>query len=119
MKKLPKIQDLKAPDDYFDTLPDEILSRIKPQKSIQWTKFAAAAAILIVSLGVWQFNTSDSVYETLSMDEEVNLYIESQYWTAEDVLSMVDNPEEILDEIIEEEMVYMMDLSEENVQIWY
>ncbi len=119
MQKLPKIQDLKAPDTYFDTLPDQILDRIKPQRSSYWMNYAAAAAILVVSLGIWQFNASNSQFETLSMDEEVDLYIESQYWTAEDVLSMVDNPEEILDQIIAEEMVYEVDLVNENDQNWY
>lgn len=119
MHKLPKIKDFKAPEDYFDTLPDTIMDRITPQRSIHWMKYAAAAAILIVSLGVWQFNASDSQFESLSMDEEVNFYIESQYWTAEDVLSMVDNPEEILDQIIAEEMAFEVDLSDENDQNWY
>lgn len=119
MQKLPKIQDFKAPEDYFDSLPDDIIDRIKPQRSINWMKYAAAAAILVVSLGVWQFNASDSQFETLSMDEEVDLYIESQYWTAEDVLSMVDNPDEILDQIIAEEMFYEVDVVDENNQNWY
>lgn len=118
MHKLPKIQDLKAPDDYFDNLPGDIMDRLKPQRTIQWMKYAAAAAMLILSLGVWQFSTSDSQFEVLSMDEEVNFYIESQYWTAEDILSMVDNPEEILDQIIAEEMVYEIDMMDENDQNW-
>ncbi len=119
MQKLPKIQDLKAPDNYFDNLPNHILDRIKPKRSSYWMKYAAAAAILVVSLGIWQFNASNSQFETLSMDEEVDLYIESQYWTAEDVLTMVDNPEEILDQIIAEEMVYEVDIVNENDQNWY
>lgn len=119
MQKLPKIQDLKVPEDYFDNLPDDIMDKIAPQRSIYWMKYAAAVAILVVSLGVWQFNSSDSQYEAVSMDEEVNLFIESQYWTAEDVLSMVDNPEEILDQIIAEEMIYEVDIVDENDQNWY
>lgn len=119
MQKLPKIKDFRAPDDYFDTLPDDIMDKIKPQRYINWMKYAAAAAILVVSLGVWQLNSIDSQFETLSMDEEVNFYIESQYWTAEDILSMVDNPEEILDQIIAEEMVYEVDMIDENDQNWY
>ncbi|SFB02868.1 hypothetical protein [Algoriphagus aquimarinus] len=119
MQKLPKIQDFKAPEGYFDSLPDKIMEEIKPNRSIQWIKYAAAAAILVVSLGVWQFNSSDTQFETLSMDEEVNFFIESQYWTAEDVLAMVDNPEEILDQIIAEEMVYEIDMVDEKDQHWY
>jgi hypothetical protein len=119
MQKLPKIKDFRARDDYFDTLPDNIMNKIKSQRSINWMKYAAAAAILVVSLGVWQFNVVDSQSETLSMDEEVNFYIESHYWTAEDILAMVDNPEEILDQIIAEEMVYEVDMMDENDQNWY
>ncbi|WP_339869599.1 hypothetical protein [uncultured Algoriphagus sp.] len=119
MQKLPKIQDFKVPENYFDSLPDNIMDKVSPQRSFYWMKYAAAAAILVVSLGVWQFNSSSSQYEAISMDEEVNLFIESQYWTAEDVLSMVDNPEEILDQIIAEEMVYEVDIVDENDQNWY
>ncbi|MDR7129594.1 hypothetical protein J2X69_001939 [Algoriphagus sp. 4150] len=119
MQKIPKIKDFKAPDDYFDNLPDTVMDRIDTQRSVNWMNYAAAAAILVVSLGVWQFNVKDSQFERLAMDEEVNFYIESHYWTAEDVLSMVDNPEEILDQIIAEEMVYEIDLVDENDQQWY
>lgn len=119
MQKLPKIKDFKAPEGYFDSLPDQIIERTQPHKSLYWMKYAAAAAILVVSLGVWQFNASNSQVESLSMDEEVNFYIDSQYWTAEDVLAMVDNPEEILDQIIAEEMVYEVDFVDENDQNWY
>ncbi|MEB2785830.1 hypothetical protein [Algoriphagus persicinus] len=119
MQKLPKVKDFRAPEGYFDRLPDQIIERTQPSRYGNWINYAAAAAILVVSLGVWQFNTSPTQFETLSMDEEVNLYIESQYWSAEDVLSMVDNPEEILDQIIAEEMVYEVDLVNEIDQNWY
>ncbi|WP_192349450.1 hypothetical protein [Algoriphagus sp. Y33] len=119
MQKLPKIKDFKAPDDYFNDLPDAVMDRINIPRSSNWMKYAAASAILVVSLAVWQFNIQDSQFETLAMDEEVNFYIESQYWTAEDVLSMVDNPEEILDQIIEEEMMYEVDVVDDNDQYWY
>ena len=119
MQKIPKIKDFKAPDNYFDSLPDNIMDRINPNRSINWMKYAAAAAVFVVSLGVWQFNSYNSEVEAYSMDEEVNPYIESQFWTAEDVLSMVDNPEEILDQIIAEEMVYEVEDIDENDQNWY
>jgi hypothetical protein len=40
----------------------------------------------------------------ISTDEEALLYIESEQWNAEDVLSLSDNPNELLDQIIEEEL---------------
>lgn len=120
MQKFPKIKDFKAPEGYFDTLPDNIIDRLRPQRSIGWMKYAAAAALLVISLGVWQLNTPSSQSVTLSMEEEVSLYIESQYWTAEDVLGVVDNPEEILDQILAEEMVYEVDfIEEEENQNWF
>ncbi|WP_057936669.1 hypothetical protein [Algoriphagus resistens] len=118
MKKFQKIQDFRVPENYFDNLPDTILAKVNAPRTVNWMKYAAAAALLVVSFGIWQFN-SFSKFDTLSMDEEVSLYIESQYWTAEDVLTMVDNPDEILDQIIEEEMVYQVDVMEEDVQIWF
>ncbi|MEP0714236.1 hypothetical protein [Algoriphagus sp.] len=119
MHKLPKLKEFKAPDTYFDHLPDEIMEKIKPQRTIHWMKYAAAAAMVIISLGVWQFSNTNQKVEVLSMDEEVAFYIDSQYWTAEDVLSMVDNPEEILDQIIVEEMAFEVDVIDENDQNWY
>ena len=119
MQKLPKIKDFKAPEGYFDSLPDQIMGELKPQRSNGWMKYAAAAAILVVSLGIWQFPPPEAQFETLAMDDEVSLYIESQYWSAEDVLGMVDNPEEILDQIIAEEMVYEVEFIQEENQNWF
>ncbi|PZX52429.1 hypothetical protein LV84_03435 [Algoriphagus ratkowskyi] len=118
MQKIPKIQDFRAPENYFDNLPDDIIKKVKPQTSIHWMKYAAIA-LLVLSFGVWQFTSSESQVETLSMDDEIAFYIESQYWTAEDVLSMVDNPEEILDQIIFEEMMYEVEVVNEYDKNWY
>jgi len=118
MQKIPKIKDFKVPEAYFDNLPGNIMERITPQRSIHWMKYAAAAAVLVVSLGVWQFNISHSQFDSLIMDEEVNFYIESQFWTAEDVLSMVENPDEILDQIIAEEMIYEVEMVNEGDLNW-
>lgn len=119
MKNLPKIHDFNPPEGYFDTLPDRILGKIKPQRATYWIKYAAAASLLVISGGVWRFYTTVTAVETESLEDEISLYIESHYWTAEDVLSMVENPEEILDQIIEEEMVYEVTEVSENDQNWY
>ena len=37
------------------------------------------------------------------LEQEIDLYISSGYWQAEDILSFSENPNLILDEIIEEE----------------
>ncbi|MCE7053836.1 hypothetical protein LZF95_04030 [Algoriphagus sp. AGSA1] len=119
MNNLPDIKDFKAPDGYFESLPDRIIRRIPRQQPVNWFRYAAAIAVLLVSWGVWQINTSKTDRELLTLEDEVNLYIESQYWTAEDVLSMVDNPEEILDQIIAEEMIYEVDFADDNIENWY
>lgn len=111
MSKLPKIQDFKAPEGYFDKLPDEILFKTKEQNSFGWMKYAAAA-IFILGFGYWQWPVNTEQSEWLAMETEVNLYIDSQYWTAEDVLSFSENPDEILAGILDEEFTFV----EENLE---
>lgn len=118
MEKLPKLKDLNPPTGYFDSLPENILSRNRETKSTKtlWLSYAAAA-VVIVSVGLWwskPFQKSAD-YEMQALDEEVLLYIESNQWTAEDVLSLSEDPNLILDEIIAEEMPILTPMwSEEN-----
>ena len=103
MEKLPKIKEFQAPKGYFEALPDSILSKTKNKSKQVFLKYAAAAVILL-SLGIWQFGTNTTPSEPISLDEKALLYIESNQWTAEDVLSLSDDPNAILDQIIQEEM---------------
>lgn len=103
MEKLPKIKEFKAPEGYFETLPDAILSKSKNGSKQIFIKYAAAAVILL-SLGIWQLGFNTSSLEDYSLDEQALLYIESNQWTAEDVLSLADDPNAILDQIIQEEL---------------
>lgn len=107
MQKLPKIEDFKTPEGYFEGLPDQILKRRSQKPSIPlWTRYAAAAAIFL-SIGTWIYTSQEPEIDPyLALDSEVNLYIESQYWTAEDILSFSENPDLILNEIIEEETIF-------------
>lgn len=106
MEKLPKIKDFKAPQNYFEELPDQIISR--SQTGIWRTLIPyASAAVVIICFGIWflnPFTTSSQNEELIALDEEVLLYIESNQWSAEDVLSLSDDPNAILDEIIQEEL---------------
>ena len=102
MENFPKPLKFNPPDGYFDDLADKIMDRQKVKHKTSWYRYAAAAA-LIVSLGVWQLSNKDQIQLSLSLEEEVNLYIDSNEWTAEDVLSMSDDPNAILDEILAEE----------------
>ncbi|GMQ27745.1 hypothetical protein [Algoriphagus confluentis] len=103
MEQLPKFKEFKAPEGYFEQLPDRILEKTSAKKSNPWIKYAAAAA-LILSLGWWQLGSLSNQNEQLSLEEEALLYIESNQWTAEDVLSMAEDPNSLLDQIIQEEM---------------
>lgn len=119
MSELPKIKRFKSPEGYFEQLPNTIMNKIDKKKSFNWIPYVAAAAMLIISLGLWQFNSTESSIPAYAFDEEVNLYIESQYWTVEDILSMTDNPNEILDQIIDEEMMIDSELLYEEEQFWF
>ncbi|GAB2486817.1 MAG: hypothetical protein EP311_09345 [Cytophagales bacterium] len=103
MEQLPKFKEFKAPEGYFEQLPDRILEKASAKKSNPWIKYAAAAA-LVLSFGWWQWSSVSNQNEQLSLEEEAILYIESNQWTAEDVLSMAEDPNSILDQIIEEEL---------------
>lgn len=118
MGKLPKIEEFKIPEDYFELLPDQIIGSIKPNQSNTWIRYAATIA-LILSAGTWFLFSPEIKPKELSLEEEVNLYIDSQYWTAEDVLSMADNPDEILDQIINEEFPDATELWGEEEQTWF
>lgn len=118
MEKLPKIEDFKTPDGYFEQLPDQIMDSIKPNRSNTWIRYAATIA-LILSAGFWVLYSPELDTAELSMEDEVNLYIDSQYWTAEDLLSMAENPNEILDQIINEEFPEGEGLWEEEEQTWF
>ncbi len=119
MNQLPKFKNLPAPDDYFERLPDQIMAKAFPKKSKSWKPYAAAAAVLL-SLGIsWQMGWISSAEQPLSPDAEANLYIDSQVWTAEDVLSLADDPNALLDQIIEEEMPTSEEIWLEDGLTWY
>ena len=102
MENLPKLKEFTPPEGYFESLPEEILRKAKRKDSHPYLKYAAAA-ILLLALGLWQLGDFANPPEQLSLEEEALLYIESNQWTAEDVLSLSENPNDILDSIIEEE----------------
>ncbi len=69
--------------------------------------FQSIAAAAVVVIGMFMFLLPSKPLEQNSMeanlDAEVNLYINAGYWNAEDILSFSDNPNSILDEIIQTE----------------
>lgn len=119
MNQLPKLKDFPTPDGYFDRLPDQILAKSKISNVHSWIRYGAAAAVLLC-LGIsWQMGLFTPEVQPLSLEEEANLYIESQIWTAEDILSLSENPNEILDQIIEEEMPSSEELWDEDELNWF
>jgi hypothetical protein len=119
MNHLPKLKDFQAPEGYFDRLPEQILAKAKARKSHPWAKYAAAA-VLLLGLGFsWQLGLLSPDSPPLSIDEEANLYIESQIWTAEDILSLSEDPNALLDQIIEEEMPSSEELWVEDELNWF
>ncbi len=119
MNKLPKLKDFQVPDGYFDRLPDRIVAKEKNRKLPSPIKYAAAAVIAL-GLGLtWQLGLFAPDSRALSIDEEAQLYIESQVWTSEDVLSLADDPNALLDQIIEEEMPSSEELWIEDELNWF
>jgi hypothetical protein len=103
MEKLPKIQELTPPEDYFEALPEKILQKAKKEKTLFLIRYAAAASILI-TIGFWYLGLPEQKAQQLSLEEEALLHIESNQWSSEDVLGLSENPNEILDLIIQEEL---------------
>lgn len=103
MKKLPKLKELNAPEGYFEALPEKILLKTKKDSKILLIRYAAAASVLI-TLGFWYLGLTDQKVQQLTLEEEAVLYIESNQWSSEDVLGLSENPNEILDLIIQEEL---------------
>lgn len=104
MKPLPKAPSFSVPEGYFEALPDQILHRIAtpaPKSYLTWA--AAVAAVLLLGVGLWQTQQANKELIPLTAEEEAMLYIDSEQWSTEDVLSLSENPNELLDQIIEEE----------------
>lgn len=103
MQQIPKQKPFQTPENYFEELPEKILAKANRPKSIPaWTW--AAAAVVLLGFGLWQTGV---FYEDkpilVSPEEEALLYIESEQWSTEDVLSLSEDPNALLDQIIEEE----------------
>lgn len=104
MENLPNKDIFKTPEGYFEELPDKILARHHKEKSrsLSLVTRYAAAAVVVIGVGIFalfNMNEQDKMLQS-NLNDEINLYINSDYWQAEDVLGLADNPDNILDEII-------------------
>lgn len=82
----------------------------------------AAAAVVLIGVALFVFRQdnipTDNIH--LSMSDDINLYINAGYWGAEEVLSLSENPNLILEQIIAEEWgnynINEMEFEDDN---WY
>lgn len=118
MNEIPKLKEYQVPSGYFEHLPDLILGKIDQKPSFLWTKMAAAA-ILLLGFGLWQMVNFENEGSTLSFEQESELYIEGEFWSEEEILSLSVDPNAILDEILTEEVIYIEDIWTKEEQTWF
>lgn len=107
MKNLPDHNVFKTPEGYFENLPTRILEKKKHRKriSISLVQMTAAAAVVIIGVFFFAIKNDVNIDQSIeaNLEQEIDLYISSGLWEAEDILTFSENPDLILDEIIEEE----------------
>ena len=118
MKKTPINSIYTVPKGYFETLPDRLVQKKKRKDRQVFIYRLAAAAVITVGLVLFAVKLSfvPEVAFQAEIDQEVEFYINSGYWGAEDVISFSDNPDELLDRIIAEEWSGY-DLSDEQLPL--
>ncbi|MFN3802922.1 hypothetical protein [Belliella pelovolcani] len=109
MENLPKKNIFKVPDNYFEQLTESVLEKNASRKTrVLYYRSIAAAAVVIISVSLFIFKSEMNSYDYLDnkLTEDINLYINAGYWTADDMLSLSDDPNYILDQIINDEWGY-------------
>lgn len=101
----PKRNIFHTPEGYFDRLPDEILSKSQRKRRseyhLYWSGAVAAALVFAIMLSVFMQETPETPVDLeANLQPEIEMYINSGHWQAEDILTLADNPDELLDEII-------------------
>jgi hypothetical protein len=118
MNKTPRNNIYKVPEGYFETLPDRLLRKRKAKARTALIYRMVAAAVVAFGLVLFAVRLSfvtDVTFQA-EIDQEVEFYINSGYWDAEDVIGFSDNPDELLDRIIAEEWSGY-DLSDEQLPL--
>ncbi|GGF30463.1 hypothetical protein [Echinicola rosea] len=125
-KNIPKGDIFRVPEGYFESLPDKIMTKKTQSKQrALWISGAAAAlVVLFTSLFIYKLSTENmsetSNSFTLAVEEEIELLIDQGEWNAEDVLSLSDDPNAILNELVEEQwQSYQFSESELEEELWY
>ncbi|MCL6258786.1 hypothetical protein M3O96_06805 [Aquiflexum sp. TKW24L] len=107
MENLSNINIFKTPEGYFESLPDRVLEKNEKRKTrtMSFVQMTAAAAVVVIGVFFFVIKNEISIDQSIeaNLEQEIDLYINSGQWEAEDILSFSDNPNLILDEIIKEE----------------
>lgn len=124
MEKFSKKEIFKTPDNYFEGLQESIVSRYEGEKVRQMNLFMryAAVAVLVLGFGIYFLNQTSTPNFTAypGLQQEIDVYINSDYWQAEDILMLAENPNSILDEIIMSEWSdYDWELDDLENNNWY
>ena len=124
MNHIPKYNIFKEPEGYFDTFHDRIIHKKKIRgKQVMLNRMAAAAVLIIGIIFIFFTYQQPAISETAfqaQLDQEVELYINSGYWDAEDVLILSEDPDALLDVIIAEEWSgYSINEDQLENEIWY
>jgi hypothetical protein len=114
----------KAPSGYFEKLPQQILERqqSRAQKTKHmWLAASLTAAMVLLGVFFWDKSTmlEDNIQSNLSA--EINFFINAGHWEAEDILNLSDNPNQLLDEMIANELFFIDEDfdNEEFEDIWF
>lgn len=93
MNKTPKNNIYEVPEGYFDSLSDRIIRKKNSKARQAFIYRLTAAAAIAVGFALFAVKLSlvpDVSFQT-EIDQEVEFYINSGYWGAEDVISFSDN----------------------------
>ena len=109
MKNIPKENIFQVPEGYFENLAERTRQRKSERKVKQvWLSGIAAAAVLAIGMffAIFQETSFEETNFQSNIDQDIELFISAGYWDEVDILGMAENPNQLLDEIIESEWNY-------------
>ena len=123
---IPKGNIFRVPEGYFESLPDQIMAKkLQNKQHTTWISgVAAAITVILTSLLFFKLliepTAEPAPPSTLAVDEEIEMLIDRGHWNAEDVLSLSDDPNVILDELLYEHWrSYPLSESDLEEELWY
>ncbi|MBD3630934.1 hypothetical protein [Cyclobacterium sp.] len=123
MNKFPKENIFKAPENYFENLPDIILNKRKQRIKHYYISGIAAAAVLLIGFMILaiDFTAMEEVDLQTQINDDVEYYITTGVWDDEEVLLLAEHPNDLLDLIAEEEWSNQEwdEVEYYDTEIWY